>query len=76
MVSVTSPSDFDDDVHVVDYALNLGLTIISNDLYRDLVLSQASTEGKKRLQKYLDLNQFKFMWHSSYFHIHRRRSGM
>ena len=51
MVLATNPSDFDDDVHVVDYALNLGLLIISKDLYRDLVLFQASTEEKKASSK-------------------------
>ena len=76
MVSVTNRDDHDDDAHVVDYAMNLGLLIISNGLYRDLVHFQATAEAGKRLFDYLELYQYKFNWHASYFHVHRRRSYM
>ena len=59
-MTFTNRSDNEDNVHVVDYAINRGLYIISNDRFIDLVQRQIDVMSAIQLHDYMDLYLFCF----------------
>lgn len=54
VVTVTNKSSNEDDVNVVDYAINRGLYIVSKDRFRDLIQCQSNGRKVLQLQDYSD----------------------